>query len=353
MKGRFLILCAVLLAATCCIHKQANAQQNLVFNGDFEIYSECPPENFYSQGANYFEYSIGWFADKGCYYLTPDFFHICNNDINGIVGIPENFWGYQHPYSGEGYVGICIADELFNEGVSEFIQTKLIEPLKLCHQYEISFYVSLAEKSANAFSKLGCLLTVDTLRTSGHINVCIENLLVLVTPNFTAQQGFFKDSVNWVQVRGGFTAKGSEQFLTIGYFNKEGINSDTMFIQGPYYQTPYAYGYYYIDYITLYETGIDENCNANNSLFVPNIFSPNGDGENDILFVRGEYIEHIEFAVYDRWGAEVFRSNDIQRGWDGTYKGAPCHTGVYAYYVIAQFSDGEQLTKKGTVTLVR
>jgi gliding motility-associated-like protein len=352
MKGSFFILCVFLLAFLFCTHKQTNAQQNLVFNGDFEIYSECPPANFFSPVLNYFEYCTGWFVSNACQ-STPDFFHVCNNDINGVVGIPINFWGYQHAFSGEGYVGICIEDAIFSDGSNEFIQTKLIEPLMHCHQYEISFYVSLAERSANAFSRLGCVVTVDTLKGISDIANCYENLMVSVTPSFVANQGFLADSVNWTRISGTFTAKGGEQFLTIGYFNKAGINSDTMFIQEPYYATPYAYGYYYIDYVTLFEIGIDENCNANNSLFIPNIFSPNGDGENDILFVRGEYIEHIEFAVYDRWGAEVFRSNDIHRGWDGTYKGAPCHTGVYAYYVIAQFTDGEQLTKKGTVTLVR
>jgi gliding motility-associated-like protein len=352
MKGSFFILCVFLLAFLFCTHKQTNAQQNLVFNGDFEIYSECPPENYYSPLLNYFEYCTGWFARNACQ-ITPDFFHVCNNDINGVVGIPNNFWGYQHAYSGEGYVGICISDEILEEGVSEFIQTKLIESLKRCHQYEISFYVSLADKSATAFSRLGCVVTVDTLKGNSAGANCYENLMVTVTPSFVANQGFLADTVNWVLVSGLFTANGGEQFLTIGLFSNEGVNGDSMFIQTPVPSHQHAYGYYYIDYVTLYEAGIDENCNAINSLFIPNIFSPNGDGENDVLFVRGEYIEHIEFAVYDRWGTEVFRCNDIHRGWDGTYKGAPCHTGVYAYYVIAQFTDGEQLTKKGTVTLVR
>jgi len=94
-----------------------------------------------------------------------------------------------------------------------------------------------------------------------------------------------------------------------------------------------------------------ESCES--ILFVPNIFSPNGDGQNDILFVRGEYIQEIIFRIYDRWGEKIFESNDINNGWDGNYKGKPLAVGVYTYYVKVKLNDGNDDIKKGNVSLVR
>lgn len=89
-------------------------------------------------------------------------------------------------------------------------------------------------------------------------------------------------------------------------------------------------------------------------LFMPNAFSPNGDGTNDILYVRGDQIiESMEIFIYNRWGQEVFRSKDVNIGWDGTFKGEKLDPDVYAYYLKIKCIDGEEFTKKGNVTLLR
>jgi gliding motility-associated-like protein len=88
-------------------------------------------------------------------------------------------------------------------------------------------------------------------------------------------------------------------------------------------------------------------------IYVPNVFSPNGDGENDVLFVRGEGIQYIEFIIYNRWGEQIFITNDINNGWDGTYKGKMCDPAVFTYLVNATFTNGEKVVKSGNVTLVR
>lgn len=66
-------------------------------------------------------------------------------------------------------------------------------------------------------------------------------------------------------------------------------------------------------------------------VFLPSAFSPNNDGINDILFVRSNFIDAMEILIYDRWGEEVFASNDQNIGWDGTYKGKALAPDVYAY----------------------
>lgn len=88
-------------------------------------------------------------------------------------------------------------------------------------------------------------------------------------------------------------------------------------------------------------------------VFVPTAFSPNGDGSNDLLFVRGYTIEALEFKVYDQWGNEAFSTQDINFGWDGTMNGQPAVSGTYIYTVSVRFVNGTETTKQGDVTLVR
>ncbi|MEM9920319.1 MAG: gliding motility-associated C-terminal domain-containing protein, partial [Bacteroidota bacterium] len=89
---------------------------------------------------------------------------------------------------------------------------------------------------------------------------------------------------------------------------------------------------------------------------MPNIFTPNGDGVNDILrIVASPAIETIKsFQIYDRWGALVFATNDINAGWDGRLRGVPAHAGVYVYLIEAECPiDGLPLFRSGDVTLIR
>lgn len=87
---------------------------------------------------------------------------------------------------------------------------------------------------------------------------------------------------------------------------------------------------------------------------VPNAFSPNHDGANDILYVRGYGVEDMEFRIYNRWGELVFESHSLDVGWDGTYKGSPQEMEVYTYTLKARFESGvETNLRKGNITLIR
>jgi gliding motility-associated-like protein len=88
-------------------------------------------------------------------------------------------------------------------------------------------------------------------------------------------------------------------------------------------------------------------------LFVPNAFSPNGDGLNDVLYVRGRILDKVEFAVFDRWGEKLFETKDKDKGWDGVFRGKKCEPGIYVYYLDAICIGGERYIHKGNVTLIR
>ena len=87
--------------------------------------------------------------------------------------------------------------------------------------------------------------------------------------------------------------------------------------------------------------------------FVPNAFTPNGDGNNDVFMVFGEGIGSVEVNVFNRWGEKVYESNNQFDGWNGTYKGELQNTGVFVYTVTATYLDGKKMDKTGTITLVR
>jgi gliding motility-associated-like protein len=88
-------------------------------------------------------------------------------------------------------------------------------------------------------------------------------------------------------------------------------------------------------------------------LYIPNTFTPNGDGENDVFKPKGSGIKAYNLVVYDRWGQQIFVTTDIARGWDGTFKGNECQNGVYVYAMIAINNDNAKFEKVGHITLLK
>lgn len=92
---------------------------------------------------------------------------------------------------------------------------------------------------------------------------------------------------------------------------------------------------------------------SDKGVFIPNAFTPNGDGQNDVWYVRGYDIQKVRIAVYDRWGQKVFESTDLNSGWDGTFNGKPLDPAVFGYYVEGYCVNSEKFLVKGNVTLLR
>ncbi|MFT4152422.1 PKD domain-containing protein [Parafilimonas sp.] len=86
---------------------------------------------------------------------------------------------------------------------------------------------------------------------------------------------------------------------------------------------------------------------------VPNVFTPNGDGANDIVYVKGYGIDKMTWRIYNRWGKLVFVSTSLNNGWNGLYNGVLQPQDVYAYTLSIQFTDGTKYSKKGDITLLR
>jgi gliding motility-associated-like protein len=89
-------------------------------------------------------------------------------------------------------------------------------------------------------------------------------------------------------------------------------------------------------------------------IFVPNAFTPDGDGLNDRLLVHGSTIDELYFAIYDRWGERVYETYDPQHdGWDGTFRNRQLPADVYGYYLEVGCFNQETYQEKGNITLLR
>lgn len=88
-------------------------------------------------------------------------------------------------------------------------------------------------------------------------------------------------------------------------------------------------------------------------IFIPTIFSPNGDWNNDLQCVMGNCIVEMKYAIYDRWGEKVFETEDQTECWDGTFRGQKLNSGVFAFKFTATLVDGSIINQSGNLTLVR
>jgi gliding motility-associated-like protein len=86
-------------------------------------------------------------------------------------------------------------------------------------------------------------------------------------------------------------------------------------------------------------------------IFIPNAFSPNNDGVNEHWNVRSINLDSFTLMVYDRWGKEIFRTQDVNKSWNGTYRGNFVPKGSYGFYFEGVCPDGSVIKKQGNVTL--
>ena len=88
-------------------------------------------------------------------------------------------------------------------------------------------------------------------------------------------------------------------------------------------------------------------------IFLPNTFTPNGDGINDELELLGKYVEKMNLQIFNRWGELVFEANDQSETWDGSYKGNENWPEVFVYTLYVKCIDGQEYKSKGDITLVK
>lgn len=87
-------------------------------------------------------------------------------------------------------------------------------------------------------------------------------------------------------------------------------------------------------------------------IFLPNAFSPDVNGLNDVLYLRGKNVKSMELSIYDRWGKLMFNTSDQSKGWDATFNGERVDNAVYVYYFEARCIDNQYIFRKGNITVL-
>lgn len=383
--------------------------QNIVYNGSFEQYSNCPYSSFQINFASH------WFSANDGLGGSSEYFNACDNP--GFCGVPQNGFTYQHARTGQAYAGTGCYENLSE--YREYIEGELTESLISGNEYCVSFYVSLSDSSTFGIDALGLYFTPNSLIMNAWV---VYNVIPQISNGVL---NIITDKSEWMKISGSFTATGGERFFTVGNFSRN-YQTNVIKLQpqtdgysyylvddvaiwkcdAPIYSAnagadktichgqtvtlgtqqldEYEYRWFNEDSIEIGSNGyltvspdtstsyflwmmdfkfdvtwdtvtvfIEEMCDTSNVVFIPNIFSPNNDGQNDVLFLRGERISSCSFRLFDRWGIEVFNSHDREQGWDGTFNGKVCPEGVYFYIAEVGFVGGNSVVRKGNVTLIR
>ncbi len=218
----------------------------------------------------------------------------------------------------------------------EYISDSLIIPLDSGKIYCVSFFISLANKSRYATSSFGVLFSQ---------NIIFQNNTYYLpfTPqiNFDTVQAI-RDTSSWIKISGRFMSSGGEKYITIGNFRDN--QTDPILLVDTISSSPNSIdaAYYYIDDITVIECSDVE-------FYAPNVFTPNGDGLNDLFEIKGLQ-KGDKINIYNRWGTKVFYNVNEHAYWDGyTTSGEPCSSGTYFYTI--DLINGER--KSGYIQLIR
>ncbi len=315
---RFLYITIFFLVITLSL----KAQENLVPNGSFEEYYNCPGGGI-MESKHWYSPTIG----------SPDLFHVCANSSNPQWGVPQNTRGYQVPKTGGAYAGFFVRA---NDDGREYLQVELNKPLEGGKKYSVQFYLSLADIFAVSVWNIGICLS-NTAVSSPLINTYVLN----VTPQILNEEGNFLNWEEWTEVKGEYTAQGGETFITIGNFYTE-ANTDTLFIPGLNQFNP-EQTFIYIDDVSITEIICEP--------VFPNVFTPNDDGMNESWQPKLclDDNEQANIIIYNRWGQKVYEAVNKDAFWDGrTTSGNDVSEGTY-YYVITTKKE----IYKGTIQLLR
>jgi hypothetical protein len=209
------------------------AQQNLVPNPSFEIFSSCP-NGLNSGSPDELIKATGWCT----YRETPDYYNNCANQTTA-VSIPDNFCGYQLPASGNGYVGF---QAYFTTDFREVLGCQLTSTLIIGQKYFVTFKVVNAGAPGTFGTGFNCCTNKIGARFSTVPNTysnptAINNIANVYTDSI------IKDTISWFTISGSFIADSNYQYIAIGNFFDD-ANTDTL-----KFNTSACRAYYLVDHI--------------------------------------------------------------------------------------------------------
>lgn len=344
-KLKWLPLAAVMLGAC-----DAFAQQ--VMNGSFESLSALPSTT------GQWSLASGW-VSTGSADNTPDVFH-----IEGVGGgdLPETPVAIVSPFQGMAIAGFTACGMPGTER-REYITGSFSSPLQPGVEYQMTFHMTNGDRTP--FSQAGLGIGGLGMHFSMGPLQQVGSAPLNETPHFELTPVFYNR--DWETIAFTFVAQSAWTYFTWGAFGEDAGHS----IQINDGTNP-SMAYYFVDAFSIVpaEEGIasDEDVEKGPtskpntisleeepSWFVPNAFTPNGDGENDVFVPVWNNVEMKRFEVFSRWGERVYElAEGSAEGWNGkTTKGQDAAPGTYIWQVDLVDTNGKTISKSGAITLIR
>lgn len=285
--------------------------QNLVPNPSFEVIDSC-----YGAFSNLGDDVFIW---SGCdFWSNPtrasaDLW--CQDGVAGFLEPPQTAC-YQNPRTGNNMAGIYIV-ESGNFNYREYIQIRLSSTLREGIWYNINFYVNTCNYN-NPTSSIQAYISKTPLSYPTLVkNISLDPQIINDTLNL------IRDTIGWTLISGYYKSIGDENYLTIGNFY------DSLKTYMPFYQELTNDGaiYFFVDDVEVSEAKFE--------LFIPNVFTPNCDNNNDVFSVYAKFFSDWKCNIYNRWGELIVELNEENKFWDGKEN----TDGTYYYVFKGRFNN--------------
>jgi len=290
--------------------------------------------------------SMNWYHWEPASAGTSDQLNACNS---GIFGVPLNALGWQEARSHNGYGGFYAYSGYELEVWREYLSNSWyswdgFSPMEAGKTYCYSFYLSLADRSVFAINKIGV-----RFKSGGIISAVNLTGAAIDPPSLTTPDSiFYDDKINWTLVSGTYVAQGGENAIIIGNFADDD-HTDTLRTYVSPQNFPNLQTYYYIEDVCVsaglscvcdgYTGPFDTTIPLENSIIgmpIPNVFTPNGDENNEYFHMFDYTHENVQITIFNRWGERIFETNNWRTNpWNGKINGQNEYvpSGTY-YYVI-------------------
>lgn len=322
-------------------------------NGGFETCSSFP------SNTGQWQVVQGW-NNAGSMVASPDYYHYSGSSA---ADLPETPLALVEAWDGEAVMGF-IACGRQNTNLREYITGVFSEPIKVGNRYRLTFRITNGERTF--FSTAGLAVKGLGVHFSTTQPVQEAQLPLNLQPQWIVSEVLY--SPEWQTFTFTFDADQPYLYLTVGVF---GDDSDKEIVVADGDDPVYAY--YFLDGLSLVRISEDgrpvrdpierepkpnpDVPYAPEPFFIPNSFTPNGDGFNDEFRPVAGTVNEWEFAIYDRWGERVFFTEDETFGWNGWYNSRRADSGTYAwsirYRVFTEELGWVDREDHGVVTLLR
>lgn len=339
----------------CCVSISLEAQ---VVNGSFEQNMAIPAT------LGQWQLVQGW-NNAGSAVASPDYFH---NNGTVATNLPETPYAIVDANQGNAMIGLMACGRP-NTNIREYLSTMLEAPLIVGRKYLIGFKITNGIKTSTSIAGLG-VDKLGLLFTNGPSLQLGQSPIVQI-PQFQVDEVVY--NAEWQSVNFIFEADQPYSHMTFGLFGTD-ADKNISIMEG----TDPQLAYYFVDNFVMEridegfshsfgEKEITDVADISNNIhtgaisdqpfFVPNTFTPNGDGDNEVFKPVANSLKEWEFEIFNKWGDRVFYTADENRGWDGSYNSLSCENGSYvwqvSYYVFNDLHEQKLVESRGIVNLVR